>query len=304
MSELLGHTVALNRYAAEIGKPDGQRLEEFSDANFPALRQQIVSPAPIHADLEKTVLAWWLTKVREYLGTSDPDVRALLGKNSPEEIADALVTGTKLSEAPLRAKLLDGGASGIDAYHDPLIDFARKLDVPARAVRADNENNVRAVITKNAALIAKARFALEGKGTYPDATFTLRLSYGAVAGYEEKGRTVAPTTNFAGAYAHATGRDPFKLPDSWIAAEKKVDPNAQLNFVSTNDIIGGNSGSPVIGRNGEVIGLIFDGNIQSLGGDFGYDGAQNRAIAVDVTGISEALKNIYHADRLVKELTQ
>jgi hypothetical protein len=304
MSELLGHTVALNRYAAEIGKPDGQRLEEFSDANFPALRQQIVSPAPIHADLEQTVLAWWLTKVREYLGTSDPDVRALLGKNSPEEIADALVSGTKLSEAPLRAKLLDGGAGGIDAYHDPLIDFARKLDVPARAVRADNENNVRAVITKNAALIAKARFALEGKGTYPDATFTLRLSYGAVAGYEEKGRTVAPTTNFAGAYAHATGRDPFKLPDSWIAAEKKVDPNAQLNFVSTNDIIGGNSGSPVIGRNGEVIGLIFDGNIQSLGGDFGYDGAQNRAIAVDVTGISEALKNIYHADRLVKELTQ
>jgi hypothetical protein len=304
MSELLGHTMALNRYAAEIGKPDGQRLEEFSDANFPALRQQIVSPAPIHADLEKTVLAWWLTKVREYLGTSDPDVRALLGKNSPEEIADALVAGTKLSEAPLRAKLLDDGASGIDAYHDPLIDFARKLDVPARAVRADNENNVRAVITKNAALIAKARFALEGKGTYPDATFTLRLSYGAVAGYEEKGRTVAPTTNFAGAYAHATGRDPFKLPASWITAEKKVDPNAQLNFVSTNDIIGGNSGSPVIGRNGEVIGLIFDGNIQSLGGDFGYDGAQNRAIAVDVTGISEALKNIYHADRLVKELTQ
>ena len=304
MSELLGHTVALNRYAAEIGKPDGQRLEEFSDANFPALRQQIVSPAPIHADLEKTVLAWWLTKVREYLGTSDPDVRALLGKNSPEEIADALVTGTKLSEAPLRAKLLDGGASGIDAYHDPLIDFARTLDAPARAVRTDNENNVKAVITKNAALIAKARFALEGKGTYPDATFTLRLSYGAVAGYEEKGRTVAPTTNFAGAYAHATGRDPFKLPDSWIKAEKAVDPNAQLNFVSTNDIIGGNSGSPVIGRNGEVIGLIFDGNIQSLGGDFGYDGAQNRAIAVDVTGISEALKNIYHADRLVKELTQ
>src|SRR5882757_3600219 len=303
MSELLGHTVALNRYAAEIGKPDGQRLEEFSDANFPALRQQIVSPAPIHADLEKTVLAWWLTKVREYLGTSDPDVRALLGKNSPEEIADALVTGTKLSEAPLRAKLLDGGASGIDAYHDPLIDFARKLDVPARAVRADNENNVRAVITKNAALIAKARFALEGKGTYPDATFTLRLSYGAVAGYEEKGRTVAPTTNFAGAYAHATGRDPFKLPDSWITAEKKVDPNAQLNFVSTNDIIGGNSGSPVIGRNGEAIGLIFDGNIQSLGGDFGYDGSQNRSIAVDVTGITEALKHIYHADRLVKELT-
>jgi hypothetical protein len=303
LSPLLHHTVSLNRYAAEIGKPDGQRLEEFADSNFPALRQQIVSPAPIHADLEKTVLTWWLTKVREYLGTTDPDVRALLGTRSPEEIAEAIVAGTKLDQPALRAQLLDGGASAIAAYHDPAIDFARTLDAPARAVRTDYENTVKAVITQNSALIAKARFALEGRNTYPDATFTLRLSYGAVTGYQENGRTVPPTTNFAGAYAHATGRDPFKLPDSWTKAEKAVDPNVQLNFVSTNDIIGGNSGSPVIGRNGEAIGLIFDGNIQSLGGDFGYDGSQNRAIAVDVTGITEALKHIYHADRLVKELT-
>jgi hypothetical protein len=304
LSPLLHHTVSLNRYAAEIGKPDGQRLEEFADANFPALRQQIVSPAPFHADLEKTVLTWWLTKVREYLGTTDPDVRALLGTRSPEEIAEAIVAGTKLGQPALRAQLLEGGASAIAAYHDPAIDFVRTLDTSARVVRADYENTVKAVITQNSALIAKARFALEGKNTYPDATFTLRLSYGAVAGYQENGRTVPPTTNFAGAYAHATGRDPFKLPDSWVKAEKAVDPNVELNFVSSNDIIGGNSGSPVIGRNGEAIGLIFDGNIQSLGGDFGYDGSQNRAIAVDVTGITEALKHIYHADRLVKELTR
>jgi hypothetical protein len=303
MSPLLGHAVALHRYAAEAAKPDGERLEEYSDANFPALRQQIVSPAPIHNELEKTVLTWWLTKVREYLGTTDPDVRALLGRRSPEEIAAALVDGSKLGDASLRARLLAGGAGAIDAYHDPMIDFARILDGPARAVRADNENTVAAVITKNTALIAKARFALEGKGIYPDATFTLRLSYGAVAGYRDNGRTVAPTTDFAGAYEHATGRDPFRLPDSWMAAEKAVDPKAQLNFVSSNDIVGGNSGSPVIGRGGEVIGLIFDGNIQSLGGDYGYDGSVNRAVAVDVTGITEALKNIYHADRLVKELT-
>src|SRR5260370_38350044 len=257
MSDWFGHAVGVNRYAAEIGKPDGQRLEEFADSNFPALQQQIVSPAPIHADLEKTVLAWWLTKVREYLGTTDPDVRALLGTRSPEEIADTLVAGTKLDQAPLRAQLLEGGAGAIDAYHDPLIDFARILDAPARALRTDYENTVKAVITKNAALIAKACFALEGKDTYPDATFTLRLSYGAVAGYEENGRTVPPTTNFTGAYAHATGRHPFKLPDSWIKAEKTVDPNAQLNFVSTNDIIGGNSGSPVIGRNAAATGPIF-----------------------------------------------
>jgi hypothetical protein len=304
MSPLLGQAIALNRYAVEIGKPDGQRLEEYQDANFPALKQEIISTAPIHPELEKTFLAWWLTKVREDLGTTDSDVRALLGKKSPEEIANAIVEGTKLADAELRAQLLAGGAGAIDAYHDPLIDFARTLDVPARAVRADYEDTVKAVITKNAGLIAKARFALESRDTYPDATFTLRLSYGAVAGYKENGRTVTPTTDFAGAYAHAIGFEPFKLPESWIRAQSAVNGRANLNFVSTNDIIGGNSGSPVIGRNGEAIGLIFDGNIQSLGGDFGYDGTVNRAIAVDVTGISEALKHIYHADRLVKELAR
>jgi len=304
LSDLIGQAVSLNRYAAEVAKPDGERLEEYSDAHFPALHQQIVSTAPIHAELEKTVIRWWLTKLREYLGSADPVVRTLLGKSSPEEIADSLVDGTKLADPALRTQLLDGKASAIDSYHDPLIDFARKLDVPARSVRAESEDQVKAVITKNAALIAKARFALDGKGTYPDATFTLRLSYGTVAGYEENGHTIAPTTNFAGAYEHATGRDPFKLPASWITAENAVDAKAQLNFTSTNDIIGGNSGSPVIARNGEVIGLVFDGNLESLGGDFGYDGAQNRAISVDVTGITEALKKIYHADRLAKELTR
>jgi hypothetical protein len=302
LSPLMGHAVALNRYAAESGKADGARLEEYSDANFPALKQEIVSPAPIHTKLEKTVLAWWLTKVREYLGTSDADVRTLIGKRDPNEIADALVNGTKLTNAKLRAQLLAGGTKAIDAYHDPLIDFARVLDAPSRAVRADYENTVKAVLTKNSGLIAKARFALDGKSTYPDATFTLRLSYGAVTGYQENGHTITPVTNFGGAYVHATGRDPFKLPASWIAAEKAINRDTDLNFASSNDIIGGNSGSPVIGRDGSAIGLIFDGNIQSLGGDFGYDGSINRAVAVDVTGIFEALKKIYHADRLAKEL--
>jgi hypothetical protein len=302
-SPALAHAIALNRYAAEIEKPDGQRLEEYSDANFPALKQEIISPAPIHKELEKTALAWWLTKVREYLGTGDADVRTLLGKESPAEIANALIDGTKLTSAQLRANLLKGGKKAIDAFHDPLLDFARKLDGPARTVRTDYEDSVKAVITKNSALIAKARFALYGRNNYPDATFTLRLTYGAVAGYQENGHRVDPITNFAGAYAHATGRDPFKLPATWRAAEKMVNPNANLNFASSDDIIGGNSGSPVIGRNGEAIGVVFDGNIQSLGGDFGYDGQVNRAISVDVTGITEALKHVYHADRLVKELT-
>jgi hypothetical protein len=303
LSDLLRYALALDRYAAESVKPNDQRLEEFADANFPAIKQQIISPAPVHAELEKTVLTWWLEKVREYLGTGDADFKALLGKQSPEEIAAAMVK-SKLADAKFRAQLLAGGAAAIDAYHDPLMDFARRLDGPARAVRADYENTVRAVITKNSAAIAKARFALDGQNSYPDATFTLRLSYGIVSGYIENGRQIAATTTFGGAFEHATGRDPFKLPNSWVRAEKSMDLKTNLNFASTNDIIGGNSGSPVIGRDGKIIGLVFDGNIQSLGGDFGYDGKQNRAISVDVTGITEALKNIYHADRLIKELAQ
>ena len=302
LSLLLDKAVELNRYAAESQKPDGQRLEEYSDAAFPQLKLDIISPAPVYPELEKTMLTWWLTKIREDLGTSDPDFVSIMGKRSPAEIANSIVDGTKLKDAKARAALLAGGAKAIDASNDPALVFARLLDGPARAVRSDYENNVKAPITKNAALIAKAKFALEGKSSYPDATFTLRLSYGAVQGYTQNGKTIAPTTNFAGAYAHETGRDPFKLPASWEKAKSSVDGNTNLDFVSTNDIIGGNSGSPVIGKDGEAIGLIFDGNIQSLGGDFGYDGATNRAVAVDVTAITEALKKIYHADRLAKEL--
>ncbi len=304
LSDLLRYATALNRYAAESVKPNDQRLEEYADANFPAMKQQIISPAPVHAELEKTILTWWLEKVREYLGTSDADVKALLGKQSPKEIAAAMVNDSKLADANFRAQLLAGGAPAINAYHDPLMDFARRFDAPARAVRADYENAVRAVITKNSAMIAKARFALGGQNSYPDATFTPRLSYGIVSGFEENGRQVPATTTFGGAFDHATGHDPFKLPNSWIRAEKSIDPKTNLNFASTNDIIGGNSGSPVIGRDGKIIGLVFDGNIQSLGGDFGYDGKVNRAVSVDVAGITEALKNIYHADRLINELAQ
>ena len=302
LTPVLGKAIELNRYAAESGKPDGQRLEEYADANVPQLKLDIASPAPIYPELEKTILTWWLTKVREDLGTSDADVRTIMGQRSPAEIAAAVVDGTKLKDAKVRAALLAGGARAIDASNDPLLVFARLIDGPARAVRTDFENNIKAVITKNAALIAKAKFALEGKSTYPDATFTLRLSYGAVQGYPENGKTIAPITNFSGAYAHETGRDPFKLPASWQKAKADVNGDTNLDIATTNDIIGGNSGSPVIGKDGNAIGLIFDGNIQSLGGDFGYDGTTNRAIAVDVTAITEALKKIYHANRLANEL--
>ena len=185
-----------------------------------------------------------------------------------------------------------------------MLAFVRRLDGPARAVRADYENNVKAIVTQNAAAIARAKFALEGTADYPDATFSLRLSYGAVKGYDQNGKAVAPFTDFAGAYARATGNDPFALPPSWVSAKAGLDGATRLDMATTNDIIGGNSGSPLIDRQGEAIGLVFDGNIQSLGGDFGYDPSQNRTVAVDVTAIREALAHIYHVDRLVAELSQ
>jgi hypothetical protein len=183
-----------------------------------------------------------------------------------------------------------------------MIELVKLVDGDARAARKDYENNVTAVLDKNSNLIAQARFKLYGTSTYPDATYTLRLSYGAVKGYEQNGHHVAPFTTMAGAYERASGAPPFKLPASWIAAKSRVDLAQKLDFCSTADTIGGNSGSPVINKNAEVVGLYFDGNIQSLGGNFGFDPAVNRAVAVDTGAIREALTKIYRADRIVSEL--
>jgi hypothetical protein len=185
-----------------------------------------------------------------------------------------------------------------------MIAFVRKIDPDLRAQRRAYEDQVQAELTKNSGQIADAMFKINGTSTYPDATFTLRISFGAVEGYRQDGRDVVPITTIGGAFGRATGADPFRLPDSWIAAHDALDLAQPFNFATTNDIIGGNSGSPVINKNAEVVGLIFDGNIQSLGGDFGFDPEQNRAVAVAVGALREALAKVYHADRIVDELTR
>jgi hypothetical protein len=295
---------ALVRHAEEAGKPDGQRLREYTDANFPIIQQTILSSAPIYLDLEKTTFRFSLTLVQRQLGPDDPTVKTIFGNKSPDELAAELIEKTGLKDPALRKKLLEGGQAAIDASKDPMILFAKLVDPDARAVRRDFEDNVDAPLTKNAGLLAQARFKLYGTSVYPDATFTLRLSYGSVKGYDQKSGHVAPFTVMGGAFDRATGATPFKLPESWIAAKSKINGQQKFDFCTTNDIIGGNSGSPVINKDSEVVGLIFDGNIQSLGGDFGYDGAVNRAVAVDAGAIREALKAIYHADRLVGELSR
>jgi hypothetical protein len=301
-STLLTDARALVREAAESAKPEGQRLREYTEANFPILRQSILSPAPIYKELETLQLGFGLTKLREVLGPDDAAVKAILGKDSPHALAARLIDGTSLADPAVRRSLLDGGRKAIDASTDPLIVFAKSYDGLARAVRKDSEDNVDAVIRQNAALISKARFALFGTSVYPDATFTPRLSYGAVRSFPAHGVEVPPFTTIAGLYERATGSDPFKLPQSWLDARAALDPAQKMNVATTNDIIGGNSGSPMINRRGEVVGLVFDGNIDSLGGEYAFDARVNRTVAVTVGALRMALDKVYHADRLVEEL--
>ena len=243
-----------------------------------------------------------MISLKYHLGADDPVVKKTLGKQSPEEVATAAVKGSQLRDPALRKKLWEGGAKEVDASQDPMIALARLVDADARAFRKRYEDEVEAVEKKNGALLARARFELFGTGTYPDATFTLRLSYGTVKGWEEAGRKVEPITTFSGAFARHTGREPFALAKSFLAAEKEIDPATPFDLCTTNDIIGGNSGSPMVDREGKVVGLIFDGNLPSLGGRYGFDPGSNRAVGVHSVGIQTGLSRIYAAERVAKEL--
>lgn len=302
-SELLRDAIRLVRAAAEAGKPNGERLKGYTDGAMPALRAEALSPAPLYPDLETIRIGAWLRDVREQLGADDERVRQVLGRDAPEDLAETLANKTALRDPAARKALLDGGAAAVAASADPLVVFVRdRLDPPARVIRKDFEDNVEAVVTRNKTLIEQARFALDGASTYPDATFTARLSYGAVRGYEQDGKKIEPFTTFPGAFARETGAYPFTLPKSWNAAKAKLDGGTWLDVASTNDIIGGNSGSPLVDRQGDAVGLIFDGNIQSLGGDYTYQPEMNRAVSVSTAAIMKALTTIYHADRLATEL--
>jgi hypothetical protein len=295
----------LLRGSEELTKPNEQRLKEYRESGLPQLKQSLFSKAPIYDELETFRLSYTLTKMREVLGADDPFVKKVLGKKSPDELAQELVAGSALKDPAARKALWDGGKAAVDASKDPLIELARAVDPEARRLRKTVEDSIDAREAKAGEAIAKARFAVdkrEHRASYPDATFTLRLSYGAVKGYEENGHHVNPVTTFAQGFDHATGRDPFKLPESWVHAKDNLDPATPFDVATTNDIIGGNSGSPVFNKNLEVVGLIFDGNIQSLGGDYGFDETVNRAVAVESVALTQALDKIYGAKRVVREL--
>ena len=302
MSTLYNDARALVRAAAEREKPNAERLPGYTDSALPLLEKQLTDAVPVYPWVEESALAFWLSKTREYLTADNRQVKAMLGKSSPEGLAKRLVAGTKLADPAVRKRLFDGGMAAIRASDDPMIQFALKNDPAARAVRQAYAARVDAPVTAAQGRIAKARFAAYGADAYPDATFTLRISYGKVTGWTERGTPVPFQTTVAGLYDRATGEEPFVLAKAYAANREKLDLSVPFDFVTTNDIIGGNSGSPVIARDGSVIGAAFDGNIHSLGGAFGYDAAVNRTVVVSAAAVQQALEKVYPAPALVAEL--
>jgi hypothetical protein len=243
--------------------------------------------------------------MQETLGRDNPDVQKVLQGKSPSDAAKDLITNSRLDDLAVRKQLYEGGQAAIDASTDPLIVVMRAIDPIARAARKEFEDKVDSVIRRDGTIVAKARFAQSGFAQPPDATFTLRLSYGTVKGYQEKGKAIPFATNIGGAFEHAAehnNQPPYNLPESWMKSKASLDVKTPLNFVSTADIIGGNSGSPTVNKKGEVVGIIFDGNIESLPWNFAFSDVQGRAVSVDSRGIQETLRKIYGAGALADEL--
>ncbi len=301
-SDLFGYALTLVRAAEERAKPNADRFPGYSDSSLPLVEKRLLDARPITDWVDKLYLEWSLSKAREYLGADDPQTKLLLGKESPEGLANRLVSGTRLADPAVRKSLWEGGKSAIDASTDPMIVYARRIDANDRALQRRFDAEVDAPLTAAAAKLSDARFAAYGDSVYPDATFTLRISYGKVAGWMERGQMVPTRTVIGGTYDRATGAEPFDLAPAFIANKAKIDMKTTYDFVTTNDIIGGNSGSPVIDKDGTVIGAAFDGNIHSLGGNYGYDGTMNRTVAVSTAALQEALVHIYPAPNIVAEL--
>ena len=304
-SQLAGLAVNVVTYVSEVKKPDGERLPGFHEAQLDSLKLRLFSPAPIYPEMEIARMSSALQADVQGIGSNDPWVKTVLNGRTPQQTATELVNGTKVADPAFRKALVDGGQAAVDASTDPMIVLARKLDPIRREQIKWFEDNVQSEQQQAGEQLGKARFAVYGKSTYPDATFTLRLSYGQVQGYPMNGTIAPPKTTLFGLYDRAASfnyKSPFDLPQRYLDGRTKLDLTTPINFVTTNDIIGGNSGSPVVNRDGDIVGLIFDGNIESLVGDFVYDGTANRAVAVHTAAMTEAMSKLYGAQKLVDEL--
>ncbi|MGA8213623.1 MAG: S46 family peptidase [Candidatus Sulfotelmatobacter sp.] len=295
----------LVRAAEEKPKPNSDRLREFRDSALPSLEQQLFSTAPVYKSLDTVLLADSLAEMQDTLGKDNPDVQKVLNGKTAADAAKDIIAGTKLDDVAVRKQLYEGGEAAIESSNDPLVLAMRAIEADALAARKLFDDKIDSVIRRDGTLIAKVRFAQSGFAQPPDATFTLRLSYGAVKGYKENGKDIPYFTTMGGAFEHAAehnNQPPYNLTESWMSQKSKLDLKTPLNFVSTPDIIGGNSGSPTVNKEGEVVGIIFDGNIESLPWNFAYSDVQGRAVSVDSRGIQEALRKIYGASALANEL--
>jgi hypothetical protein len=304
-SQLAGLAVNVVTYVAEVKKPDGERLPGFHDAQLESLKVRLFSRAPVYKELEIARMSSALADDQKAMGADDPWVKAVLNGKTPQQAAKEMVEGTKIDDAALRKSLVDGGQAAVDASTDPMIVMARRIDPIRREQIKWFEDNVQSVEQRAGEQLGRARFAAYGKNTYPDATFTLRLSYGQVKGYPMNGTEAPYKTTMYGLYdrsASFDNKEPFDLPKRYADGRDKLDLTTPFDFVTTNDIIGGNSGSPVVNRNGDIVGLIFDGNIESLVGDFVYEETTNRAVAVHTGAMTEAMKKLYGAQKLVDEM--
>jgi hypothetical protein len=303
-STLFKYARLLLRAADERAKPNSERFQEFRDGNRESLELELFSAEPIYDDVELLTLTDSLTDLCNAFGAEHPLVKTVLGNKSPHDCAFELIKATQLRDVAIRKNLYAGGKAAVDAAHDPMIDLARAIDSTARTAKKTLETQEE-IKQQAYADIAKARFAIEGTSNYPDATFTLRLSYGTVRGYEENAKQIPAFTNFQGLYDRAAEHDskePFDLPKRWSDKKEKLALTTPFNFVSDADIIGGSSGSPVVNKAGEFVGIIFDGNIQSLVLDCIFTDKQARAVSVDSAAIIEALRNVYDTQPLVDEL--
>jgi V8-like Glu-specific endopeptidase len=301
-SQLFIYARQLVRAADEREKANAQRLREYTDAQLAQLRQRLAADTPVYPDLEQVRLSFSLERMREFLGPDHPVVKQALGTDTPDARAKALITGSKLADPKIRMALFVGGRNALEASKDPMIALARAIDNEARALRKTYEEQVQAPEGQAQRAIADVRFAVYGTSLYPDATFTLRLSYGAVQGWTEAGERVEPFTYLSRLFERATGAPPFALPRSWLDARSRLDMKTRANFTTTNDIVGGNSGSPVVNAKGEIVGLVFDGNIHSISGSYWFDAEKNRTVAVHPEFIRTALTEVYEAPGIAREL--
>jgi hypothetical protein len=269
---------------------------------LPRIEQQLYARVPIYAEVETLTLSFSLQRMREWLGPDYPMVRSLLAKESPETLAVRVVAESKLDDPAVRMQLWRGGKAAVDQSRDPMIELARSIDRDSRTLRRQFDDEVEAPISAASGRIAVARFRAFGTRIYPDATFTLRLNYGTVTGWTDNGVAVEPFTHLDRAFERATGSSPFKIPDSWMKARERLDMRTPFCISTSNDIVGGNSGSPLIDARGNIVGLMFDGNIDSIAGSYWFDPANNRAIAVHPAIIREALDQVYDAKSLLREL--